>query len=131
MLGGRVCYSAHAEQLVVRRVLCDMGLRVLLPLTLGPVSRAFLRKFSVEIQRAQRSLKGETLEIVRCTKKGDWAMARPCSDCKSMLLRVGIRRVSYSTPQGMCAMRVCDLESTPTATRRTCPPVHFIQNKGN
>lgn len=101
-----------------------MGLCALLPLTLGPLPPARARALASKIRRAQRSFKHETLVVVRYTKNGQWATARPCSDCAAMLQRIGVRRVAYSTPEGMCTQRVRDLESRPTVTRRICPPVH-------
>lgn len=37
---------------------------------------------------------------IRLTRAGRLAMAKPCAECQAHLRESGVRRVSYSTPEG-------------------------------
>ncbi len=45
-------------------------------------------------------LEGASLMVVRIGMTNDLLMARPCSDCYSLIKKVGIKRLYYSTNQG-------------------------------
>ncbi len=46
-------------------------------------------------------LRNSTLHVVRLSKSGNLAMAKPCSHCQELLRRFQIKKVLYSTEDGM------------------------------
>src|SRR5258706_4508635 len=46
------------------------------------------------------ALLGTDLYVVRITKTGRWAIAKPCEICRKFLHDAGIRRVFYSNREG-------------------------------
>ena len=46
-------------------------------------------------------LRGATIYVVRILQNGENAMSRPCGSCMDILRELGIRRVVYSTTNGV------------------------------
>jgi hypothetical protein len=111
--------------MVVRRVLTDMGAYALLPITTGPLRPSTEAHLARELKRVRRRLARETIFVERRREDGSPAMARPCSACKNMLLRVGVGRVCYSTPDGPRTEPVYSIVTTDTTTtKRYGLPAH-------
>lgn len=114
--------------MVVRRFLTDMGAYALLPITTGPLRLSTEAHLARELKRVRRRLARETIFVERRREDGGLAMARPCSACRDMLLRVGVRRVCYSTPDGHVTEHVSSIDARPTGTRKQFgKPDHFAR----
>ncbi len=42
----------------------------------------------------------KTLYVVRVLRTGEWALAKPCNSCMSLIRDVGISEIYYSTSEG-------------------------------
>jgi hypothetical protein len=115
--------------MVVRRVLTDMGAYALLPIITGPLRRSTEAHLARELKRVRRRLARETIFVERRTEDGGLAMARPCSACKDMLLRVGVSHVCYSTPDGHVTARVSSIDARPTGSRKQCGKPEHLASK--
>jgi deoxycytidylate deaminase len=55
-------------------------------------------------QHGVLELRNSTLHVVRLSKSGHLAMAKPCHHCQELLLRFQIKKVLYSTKDGMAVL---------------------------
>jgi deoxycytidylate deaminase len=51
-------------------------------------------------------LNGSTIHVVRLDKSNDMAMAKPCPHCQKLLRRFQVKKVLYSTKNGMEVMEL-------------------------
>ena len=56
--------------------------------------------------RRRADLSSATVYVYREDRFGRLAMARPCPRCMSLLLRLGVRKIKYTTPLGFAAERI-------------------------
>jgi hypothetical protein len=101
-----------------------MGAHALLPIVTGPLKKSKKNHLSIMLERVRRRLKRETIFVERYKDDGSMAMARPCSACKDMLMRVGVHRVCYTTPRGCVTELVVDVDANHTSTKRHFPPAN-------
>lgn len=52
-------------------------------------------------QHGISELRNSTLHVVRLSKSGHLAMAKPCTHCQELLRRFQIKKILYSTENGM------------------------------
>jgi len=45
--------------------------------------------------------KGSTLYLVRITRNGDWALAKPCKHCAAFIKNMKVKKVEYSVRPGI------------------------------
>jgi len=50
--------------------------------------------------RHKHNLKGATIVVYRGDSNGEFALAKPCNDCMTLLKKYGITRIIYSTHLG-------------------------------
>ena len=101
-------------------VLNRHGLGHLRPLVNGPVPAHKLARWSSDLKKASRLLKREEFLIERYRADGTHGLAKPCADCHGMLLRFGVTRVTYSTPDGFVTENIKSMTTSLTGTRRLC-----------
>ena len=109
-----------------------MGAHALLPIITGPLKQSKKAHLTTTLERVRRRLKHETIFVERHKEDGTLAMARPCSACKAMLMRVGVRHVCYSTPHGYVTELVVDVDANDTTTNKKYPPAnrrHCMKNE--
>ena len=94
------------------------GLGHLRPLVNGPVPERKLSRWSSDLKKASRLLNREEFLIERHRADGTHGLAKPCADCHGMLLRFGITRVTYSTPDGFVTENTKSMTTSLTGTRR-------------
>jgi hypothetical protein len=99
-------------------VLNRHGLGHLRPLVNGPVPARKLNRWSSDLKKASRLLNREEFLIERRRADGTYGLAKPCAECHSMLLRFGVTRVTYSTPDGFVTENTKDMTTFLTGTRR-------------
>lgn len=56
--------------------------------------------------RRKADLSGATVYVYREDRSGRIALARPCPRCMSLLLRLGIRKIKYTTSFGFMTERI-------------------------
>lgn len=59
------------------------------------------------LRSVHSSPRGATMIVVRTTPTG-FAMAKPCSNCHEALLKAGIRKVYYTTREGVKKMKLTE-----------------------
>ena len=114
-------FSVHAEQAVMAAALKARGFYHLLPLLHPDVPVKPYQQRA--LARARRMFRGMVMIVQRQTAADDWANAMPCTRCKEMLLRFGVRAVEYTTPQGWVAKSTRDCTSVPTTAHHLCSHV--------
>lgn len=114
-------FSVHAEQAVLAAALKARGYHCLLELLHpdAPIKPRHRRA----LLRARRMFRGLSIAIERQTATEGWANAMPCARCKQMLLRFGIQKVEYTTPDGWVVGKVRDCSSTETTAYHNCAHV--------
>lgn len=55
-------------------------------------------------------LKGSTLVVYREDKEGNMTSARPCPMCMEKIRSVGVKKIAYSTKEGMVTEKVTDFK---------------------
>ncbi len=60
-------------------------------------------------------LKGTCIEISRITLKGKIALAKPCSECITIIKYVGIKDIWYTTPEGWKQEKADKIEGVPSS----------------
>jgi deoxycytidylate deaminase len=53
-----------------------------------------------------KDLKGHTMYIYRESMEGDLCMCRPCKGCMQALMDRGIKKIVYTTPNGVATERI-------------------------
>jgi deoxycytidylate deaminase len=63
------------------------------------------------LNRAKRkNLKGHTMYIYRESMTGDLRMCRPCKGCMQALIDRGIRKIVYTTPNGVAVEKITNFD---------------------
>lgn len=117
---GRVnTLSIHAEQNAIAKILKEHGYYDLLSLL--SVTTNFdkiSQRLRIKLKRVRRIFKNITIVVYRELANGSLACAKPCTICKNIMLNFGIKKVIYSTPDGMIQSKVCELKSILTRNMR-------------
>lgn len=57
--------------------------------------------------------------VIRINAKGELVNSKPCSNCVKIMKEYGIRKVTYSTPEGMVTESIETINSTPSVGQRS------------
>jgi len=58
------------------------------------------------IINAKQNLKGYSLLVVRLDRAGNMSLAKPCKHCQGYIRYVGIKKIYYSTKNGITLMKL-------------------------
>ena len=117
---GRVnTLSVHAEQKAIADILKKYGHYDLLPLlSVKTDFNKIPKRLKDKLQKVKRIFKKITIIVYRETSDGCLACAKPCTVCKNIMLNFGVKKVIYSTPDGMVRSKVTELETLLTRNMR-------------
>ena len=112
--------SIHAEQNAIAQILKEHGHYDLLHLLSVKANfEKISQRLRNKLKKIRRIFKNITIIVYRETADGNLACAKPCSVCKEIMLNFGIKKVIYSTPDGMVRSKVFELDSMLTRNMRT------------
>ena len=117
---GRVnTLSVHAEQKAIADILKKHGHYDLLPLlSVKTDFDKIPKRLKDKLNKIKRIFKKVTIIVYRETADGCLACAKPCTICKNIMLNFGVKKVIYSTPDGMVRSKVCELDTILTRNMR-------------
>lgn len=118
-IGGVNTLSIHAEQKAIAKILKEHGHYDLLPLlSITTNFDKISQRMNNKLKKVRRIFKNITIVVYRELANGSLACAKPCTICKNIMLNFGVKKVIYSTPDGMVRSKVCDLDTILTRNMR-------------
>ena len=117
---GRVTtLSIHAEQKAIADILKKHGHYDLLPLLSANTNFDKIpKRLRDKLNKVKRIFKKVTIVVYRETADGCLACAKPCTICKNIMLNFGVKKVIYSTPDGMVRSKISELDTILSRTMR-------------